>query len=158
VVAGNKANDIDVQVGARVKLRRKLLGLTQGALASALGVTFQQIQKYENGSNRIGASRLFDLAKVLQVDAAFLFAQSGDGTSDNLPRDLRETDEITSFLETKEGLEINRAFATIKDPKTRRSIVALMNAIANGDVSDHVHDLPSEYNQTILPKLQAPGP
>ncbi|TNM66710.1 helix-turn-helix transcriptional regulator [Aliirhizobium smilacinae] len=128
-----------------MKLRRKLLGLSQSALASALGVTFQQVQKYEKGTNRMGASRLLVLANILQVTPAFLFAQEEDGRSIGAPQNLIETDKITSFLATREGLEINRAFVSIASPKTRRSIVALVVALSHeksaGDQPDDLQDI-----------------
>jgi transcriptional regulator with XRE-family HTH domain len=135
-----RPNPIDVHVGGRVRLQRMLLGVSQEKLAERLGLTFQQIQKYEKGVNRIGASRLFDLAHVLGVPVQFFYddapaeqsrAVSTPGMSE------RQTDGyIFDFLNTREGLELNRAFARITDPKARRAILDLVRTLAGEAVAD----------------------
>ena len=126
-----RANPVDVHVGTRVRLRRMLLGMSQEKLGEHLGLTFQQIQKYEKGINRIGASRLFDLSKVLAVPVQFFYEElpvsAGDGASG-----FAEHPEsyAVEFLASREGLELNKAFARITDPRVRRSIVELIRSFA----------------------------
>jgi transcriptional regulator with XRE-family HTH domain len=135
-----RANPIDLHVGSRVRLRRMLLGMSQEKLAEQLGLTFQQVQKYEKGINRIGASRLFDLAQVLGVPVQFFYddapvaataegAVAAHGLSER-PVD----DDLVHFLHSREGIELTKAFVRISDQKVRRSIVELVRALA-GDES-----------------------
>ena len=127
-----RANPVDVHVGTRVRLRRMLLGMSQEKLGEHLGLTFQQIQKYEKGINRIGASRLFDLSRVLAVPVQFFYEElpvsDGAGGFAEQPEGY-----AVEFLSSREGLELNKAFARITDPRVRRSIVELVRAYA-GDV------------------------
>jgi len=126
-----RANPVDVHVGSRVRLRRMLLGMSQEKLGEHLGLTFQQIQKYEKGINRIGASRLFDLSRVLAVPVQFFYEElpvsAGDGASG-----FAEQPEsyAVEFLSSREGLELNKAFARITDARVRRSIVELVRSFA----------------------------
>jgi transcriptional regulator with XRE-family HTH domain len=126
-----RANPVDVHVGSRVRLRRMLLGMSQEKLGEHLGLTFQQIQKYEKGINRIGASRLFDLSKVLAVPIQFFYEElpvsAGDGASGFAER---SESYAVEFLSSREGLELNKAFARITDPRVRRSIVELVRSFA----------------------------
>jgi transcriptional regulator with XRE-family HTH domain len=127
-----RANPIDVHVGARVRLRRMLLGMSQEKLGEHLGLTFQQIQKYEKGINRIGASRLFDLSQVLGVPVQFFYeelAVGGAGADAGFGERPAESYAV-EFLGSREGLELNKAFARISDPRVRRSIVDLVRAFA----------------------------
>ncbi|WP_246317253.1 helix-turn-helix domain-containing protein [Hyphomicrobium methylovorum] len=130
---------MDVHVGSRVRLRRMLLGMSQEKLGEHLGLTFQQVQKYEKGVNRIGASRLFDLAKVLGVPVQFFYdeAPSGAQKTAGVPAAgfAEQPDEsyVVDFLGTREGLELNKAFARIADPKVRRSIVELVRSLAGDE-------------------------
>jgi len=133
-----RANPMDVHVGSRVRLRRMLLGMSQEKLGEHLGLTFQQVQKYEKGVNRIGASRLFDLAKVLGVPVQFFYDEAPTGARNSgalVPSFAAQPDEsfVVEFLGTREGLELNKAFARITDPKVRRSIVELVRALAGED-------------------------
>jgi len=134
--SARRPNPIDAHVGSRVRLRRILLGMSQERLAEQLGLTFQQVQKYEKGINRIGASRLFDLAHVLGVPVQFFYEQapSADGTGQPSGGfSESEADAYMSeFLNSREGLELNRAFMRITDPKVRRSIVELVRSLAAG--------------------------
>ncbi|MBN9289766.1 MAG: helix-turn-helix transcriptional regulator [Hyphomicrobium denitrificans] len=112
-----------------------LLGMSQEKLGEHLGLTFQQVQKYEKGVNRIGASRLFDLAKVLGVPVQFFYdeAPSGVQTTGNVIAGFADQpgeSYVVDFLGTREGLELNKAFARISDPKVRRSIVDLVRSLA----------------------------
>lgn len=130
-----RANPVDTHVGGRVRLRRMLLGLSQEKLAEQLGLTFQQVQKYEKGINRIGASRLFELAHVLGVPVSFFYEDLAvlKGKAQDL-RGLAESPAesyILDFLNSREGLELNRAFLRVADPKVRRSIVDLVRALAS---------------------------
>jgi transcriptional regulator with XRE-family HTH domain len=129
--SSRRANPIDVHVGGRVRLRRMLLGMSQEKLGEHLGLTFQQIQKYEKGINRIGASRLFDLAQVLAVPVQFFYEElaTGDGHAAGFGERPAES-YAAEFLGSREGLELNKAFARISDPRVRRSIVDLVRAFA----------------------------
>ena len=131
-----RPNPIDVHVGSRVRLRRMLLGISQEKLGERLGLTFQQVQKYEKGVNRIGASRLFDLSTVLGVPISFFYedAPAGEARVQPIPgfaeSPTHADSNILEFLSTREGLELNKAFARIADPKTRRSILDLVRSLA----------------------------
>ena len=131
----NKApNPIDKHVGARVRMRRLMVGMSQGKLGDALDVTFQQVQKYEKGANRIGASRLQQLARVLEVPPSFFF--EGAPTGEVNVNGFHEPDSssyVVDFLSTNEGLQLNRAFAAIKDPKVRKKILDLVQSLAAGE-------------------------
>jgi transcriptional regulator with XRE-family HTH domain len=130
-----RANPIDLHVGSRVRLRRMLLGMSQEKLAERLGLTFQQVQKYEKGVNRIGASRLFDLSHVLGVPVQFFYEDApigvaGEGGAGTAGFAERSADrEVVDFLNSREGIELTKAFVRIGDPKVRRSILELMRAL-----------------------------
>jgi transcriptional regulator with XRE-family HTH domain len=126
-----RANPVDVHVGSRVRLRRMLLGMSQEKLGEHLGLTFQQVQKYEKGINRIGASRLFDLSQVLGVPVQFFYEElSVSGAPDAGLGERPAESYAVEFLGSREGLELNKAFARITDSKVRRSIVDLVRAFA----------------------------
>jgi transcriptional regulator with XRE-family HTH domain len=124
-------NPIDKHVGARVRMRRLILGMSQGKLGEALDVTFQQVQKYEKGANRIGASRLQQLARVLDVPPAYFFedAPSGEPRPPGFAEDEGHN-HFVDFLSTSEGLQLNRAFAAIRDAKVRKKILDLVVSLA----------------------------
>ena len=124
-------NPIDKHVGARVRMRRLMVGMSQGKLGEALDVTFQQVQKYEKGANRIGASRLQQLARVLEVPPAFFFdgAPSGDGSAVGFA-ESNGSSHTADFVLTSEGLQLNRAFAAIRDPKVRKRILDLVESLS----------------------------
>jgi transcriptional regulator with XRE-family HTH domain len=136
-----RANTMDTHVGSRVRLRRMLLGMSQEKLGEHLGLTFQQVQKYEKGINRIGASRLYELAQVLGVPVQFFYddapaqAQAGLALVSGFAETPSETYAV-DFLGSREGLELNKAFARITDPRVRRSIVELVRSIAGDTSSD----------------------
>jgi transcriptional regulator with XRE-family HTH domain len=136
-----RPNPIDVHVGSRVRFRRMLLGMSQERLGEKLGLTFQQIQKYEKGINRIGASRLFDLAQVLGVPVQFFYEEAPAAEPSQLVPDgfaERSADNsIVEFLRSRDGLELNKAFVRISDAKARRAIVDLVRSLANDDVNDN---------------------
>jgi transcriptional regulator with XRE-family HTH domain len=124
-------NPIDSHVGARLRMRRVLIGMSQEKLGDALEITFQQIQKYEKGVNRIGASRLQQLARVLGVSPAFFF--EGAPASEAVPHNLSEPQSasyVVDFLSTAEGLQLNRSFALIRDAKVRKRILDLVASLA----------------------------
>lgn len=124
-------NPVDKHVGSRVRMRRIMLGMSQEKLGEALGLTFQQIQKYEKGTNRVGASRLQQIADILQVPVSFLFEGAPEAnTRAEGFSDTPSTGYISDFLATSEGLALTRAFTRISDPKLRRSIVDLVEQIA----------------------------
>jgi transcriptional regulator with XRE-family HTH domain len=124
-------NPIDKHVGARVRLRRLMVGMSQGKLGEALAVTFQQVQKYEKGANRIGASRLQQLARVLEVPPSYFFdgAPSSDGTALGFAESNGSSNTV-DFVLTSEGLQLNRAFAAIKDHKVRKRILDLVESLS----------------------------
>ena len=128
-------NPIDIHVGSRLRKQRVMLGMSQASLAEAFGLTFQQVQKYEKGANRIGASRLFQISKILDVPIQFFFEEAphiGDGSP---ARGMAEPDSetfILEFLNSREGLELNRAFVKIGDAKVRKSVVDLVRALSAG--------------------------
>jgi len=136
-----RANPIDVHVGSRVRLRRMLLGMSQEKLGEHLGLTFQQIQKYEKGINRIGASRLFDLARVLGVPVQFFYEELPTANAGGVAgfADRPAESYAVEFLGSREGLELNKAFARITDARVRRSIVELVRAYA-GDADDSTRE------------------
>lgn len=122
---------IDRHVGSRVRMQRVLMKMSQEKLGEALGLTFQQIQKYEKGANRIGASRLQQISKTLNVPPSFFF--EGAPTSSPLPQGFEEESSsqfVVDFLGTAEGLHLNRSFARIRDPKIRKKIVELVATLA----------------------------
>jgi transcriptional regulator with XRE-family HTH domain len=127
-----KAPDpVDVHVGKRVRMRRLMLDMSQGTLGEALNLTFQQVQKYEKGTNRVGASRLQQLSDILQVPVEFFF-EGGPrpGKSPATRGKPVPTAFVSDFLATSDGLALTRAFTQIKDAKLRRSIVDLVERIA----------------------------
>jgi transcriptional regulator with XRE-family HTH domain len=139
--SARRANPIDVHVGSRVRFRRMLLGMSQEKLGEKLGLTFQQIQKYEKGINRIGASRLFDLAQVLGVPVQFFYEEAPVGEQSQLVADgfaeKQAENSIVEFLRSRDGLELNKAFVRISDAKARRAIVDLVRSLANHDTNDN---------------------
>jgi transcriptional regulator with XRE-family HTH domain len=127
-------NPVDKHVGSRVRMRRMMLGMSQGKLGDALGLTFQQVQKYEKGTNRIGASRLQHISQILQVPVAFFF--EGAPHQPGQPKGTGEAPSptyVSDFLATSDGLALIKAFTRIKEPKLRRRIVNLVEEIAGGE-------------------------
>ncbi len=127
-----KPNPIDVHVGSRLRLRRMMLGISQEKLGDKLGLTFQQIQKYEKGTNRIGASRLFKLSQVLDVNIQFFFdeLELGSDSADGNGSEPSQESHVLEFLNSREGLELNKAFVQISDQKVRRRLTDLIRALA----------------------------
>jgi transcriptional regulator with XRE-family HTH domain len=133
-IAKKAPNPIDKHVGSRVRMRRMMLAMSQEKLGDALGLTFQQVQKYEKGTNRIGASRLQQISHILQVPVAFFFegAPNLHGTTEGM-KDAPSPAYVSDFLATSEGLSLTKAFMRIKEPKLRRRIVDLVEEIAGED-------------------------
>ncbi len=130
-----KPNPIDIHVGSRVRLRRNMLGMSQEKLGESLGITFQQIQKYEKGTNRVGASRLQAISTILSVPVSFFF-EDAPGHEAGGNRGLAEdssTTYVVDFLNSAEGLQLNRAFVKIADARVRRKVVDLVKALAADD-------------------------
>jgi transcriptional regulator with XRE-family HTH domain len=128
-----KPNPIDTHVGSRVRLRRNMLGMSQEKLGESLGITFQQIQKYEKGTNRVGASRLQAISTVLNVPVSFFFEDApGVGTGPTGLSEPNSTSFVVDFLNSAEGIQLNRAFAKISDAKIRRKIIDLVRTLADG--------------------------
>ena len=125
-------NPIDIHVGGRIRLRRTMLGMSQEKLGEQLGITFQQVQKYEKGTNRVGASRLQNIAAILGVPVAFFFEDAPGDTGESSVDGMAESSStyVVNFLSSAEGLQLNRAFVKISDQKVRRRIIDLVKAIA----------------------------
>ena len=143
-----RPNPIDVHVGNRVRLQRMLIGISQEKLGERLGLTFQQVQKYEKGINRIGASRLFELSRVLGVPVQFFYDDAPGSGAQQAPApgsaDRSSTDShVFEFLSSREGLELNRAFSRITDPKVRKSVLDLVRSLAE-EASDGSYEPPSD--------------
>jgi transcriptional regulator with XRE-family HTH domain len=130
-MAKKAPNPIDKHVGSRVRMRRMMLGMSQEKLGDALGLTFQQVQKYEKGSNRIGASRLQQISLILLVPVSFFFegAPPPFGKSSGLG-EAPSPAYVTDFLATTDGLTLVKAFMRIPNAKLRRRIVDLIEEIA----------------------------
>lgn len=128
-------NPIDIHVGGRVRLRRTLLGMSQEKLAEAIGLTFQQVQKYERGANRIGSSRLFDLARVLDVTVSYFFEDMSSTVAAKTPSrmrgfaDSRPEPFEPDPMARRETLELVRAYYRIADPQVRRRVFELAKTL-----------------------------
>jgi transcriptional regulator with XRE-family HTH domain len=138
-VAKKVPEPVDRHVGSRVRMRRLMLGMSQTSLADKLGLTFQQVQKYEKGKNRMGSSRLQQMANILQVPVTFFF----EGAPSQTRPDGRRPSSpyVSDFLATTDGLTLTKAFMQIKNAKLRRSIVNLVEDVAadpsaNGGAAD----------------------
>ena len=126
-----KPNPIDIHVGSRIRMRRNMLSLSQEKLGEHLGITFQQIQKYEKGTNRVGASRLQAIASIMNVPVAFFFENAPGSDAGNVPGSMQESTAtyVADFCSSAEGLQLNRAFVRISDPKIRRRIIDLVKSL-----------------------------
>ncbi len=129
-----QANPIDVQVGNRVRIRRMLIGMSQERLGDLLGLTFQQVQKYEKGVNRIGAGRLFEVSRILNVPIDFFYegldvaGQPGMSEPEGAP-------PVMEFVSSGEGLQLSLAFMKIKDAKVRKRVLDLVKSLAEEEES-----------------------
>jgi transcriptional regulator with XRE-family HTH domain len=136
-------NPVDLHVGARIRMRRRMQGVSQERLAEALGLTFQQVQKYERGANRVSASKLYDIAATLRAPISYFFeglsdpssedgADAGDGGADE--------QTVHAFLMTSEGLELARCFTRLPRGRVRRRFLELIRAISGDDLTDEADD------------------
>jgi transcriptional regulator with XRE-family HTH domain len=131
-MAKKSPNPVDRHVGARVRMRRMMLSMSQEKLGDALGLTFQQVQKYEKGTNRIGASRLQHISHILQVPVSFFFEGAPSVPGHHAPPGMAESPSpayVSEFLSTTDGLALTKAFMRIKNAKLRRRVVDLVEEI-----------------------------
>lgn len=131
-VSKKQGSAIDRQVGNRVRLRRMLMGISQEHLGKLLGLTFQQVQKYEKGVNRIGAGRLFEISRILGVPIMYFFEEAAaqgtvSSTSEALPA-------IMDFVSSSDGLQLSLAFMKLKDPKLRKRVLDLVKQMADDSI------------------------
>ena len=126
------SNPVDVYVGTRLKIRRLELGLSQNKIGEMTGITFQQVQKYEKGSNRIGSSRLYEFAKILKVPVSYFFEQYELTFGDNgvLSDNRASFDDDKDNVSEKEILTLIKNFSAIKDPNVRKSIISLAKTLS----------------------------
>jgi len=133
MLAKKAPNPTDKHVGSRVRMRRMMLGMSQEKLGDSLGLTFQQVQKYEKGTNRIGASRLQQISQILQVPVSFFFEGAPSAQTHGRHEGMSEAPSpayVSDFLATSDGLALTKAFMRIDDSKLRRRIVDLVEQIA----------------------------
>ncbi|RVT73046.1 XRE family transcriptional regulator [Agrobacterium sp. CNPSo 2736] len=126
-----RPNPIDIHVGSRIRLRRTMTGMSQERLGDSVGITFQQIQKYERGTNRVGASRLQNIANILNVPVSFFFedAPPSDIVATISPH-ASQPDDFQTLLSSFEGFRLNREFVKITDPNVRQYIIKMIKAVA----------------------------
>src|SRR6476660_239837 len=121
IAAKKQANPIDIQVGNRVRIRRMLIGMSQERLGDLLGLTFQQVQKYEKGVNRIGAGRLFEMSRILNVPVDFFY--EGVNAAPAHPGEEGQGPPVMEFVSSGEGMQLSLAFMKIKDAKVRKRVL-----------------------------------
>ena len=132
-VPKRQANPIDAQVGNRVRIRRMLIGMSQERLGDLLGLTFQQVQKYEKGVNRIGAGRLFEVSRILGVPIDFFYDGVGTGPDDKPASSEAANAPVMDFVSSGEGLQLSLAFMKIRDPKVRKRVLDLVKSLAEDE-------------------------
>lgn len=150
-MAKKQPSSIDAHVGSRVRLRRMLIGMSQEKLGELLGLTFQQVQKYEKGANRIGASRLFDISTILGVPVSYFFddvpdevasqhrLQNGHGLGNGLNglnghyKDLESGPHMMEFVSSAEGFQLIRAYTKITDPRVRKRVLDLVKSLTGDE-------------------------
>jgi transcriptional regulator with XRE-family HTH domain len=125
-------NPVDLYVGGRIRMRRRTLGVSQEKLAEDLGLTFQQVQKYERGANRVSASKLYEIARSLSTPVAFFFEGLNDPTSSQ-PGEAAQDNSVHDFLMTNEGLELASIFPKVKRTRVRRRLLELVRAMAENE-------------------------
>jgi len=131
-VPKKQANPIDGQVGNRVRLRRMLIGMSQERLGELLGLTFQQVQKYEKGVNRIGAGRLFEVSRILGVPIDYFYEGVSTQGAGGGFAEPEASPPVMEFVSSGEGLQLSLAFMKIKDPKLRKRVLDLVKQLAEG--------------------------
>lgn len=130
-------NPIDIHVGSRVRLRRMMIGMSQERLGEKLSLTFQQVQKYEKGANRIGASRLYTIASIFEVPVSFFYEDMPSEITDEIPhfgdrgRNVDDSARLMNFVASAEGLQLNTSFSKIGNVETRRKLVDLVKTLVN---------------------------
>jgi transcriptional regulator with XRE-family HTH domain len=127
-VPKKQANPVDMQVGNRVRIRRMLIGMSQERLGELLGLTFQQVQKYEKGINRIGAGRLFDVSRILGVPIDYFYEGAQMSGQAGFAED--SAPPVMEFVSSGEGLQLSLAFMKIKDAKVRKRVLDLVKSLA----------------------------
>jgi transcriptional regulator with XRE-family HTH domain len=128
-MAKRNPNFVDAHVGVRMRVRRQIIGMSQERLGELLGITFQQVQKYEKGSNRVSASRLYLMAKVLGVPVQYFFDGLPDSDKEGFAEESRSSAVIDACA-SPEGIQLNRIFSEIADPNRRKLVVSLVKAVA----------------------------
>lgn len=128
-MGGKKPGSVDKEIALRLKACRASRGLSQTELAGQLGVTFQQVQKYEQGINRIGAGRLYEMARIFGIPVQTFFPSADDAAPTELPDTLR----VSEFMLSTDGWRLCRAFLEIASPQTRRSIIALVQQLSEAE-------------------------
>jgi transcriptional regulator with XRE-family HTH domain len=131
-LAHKAVHRVDAAVGARIRLRRRLLGVTQQQLAEALGLTFQQVQKYERGTNRVSASKLYDIALTLEAPISFFFEEPGESSVPEADEALAAEDSVRAFLMTTEGIELASLFPRIKRGALRKAVLNFVRSAVEG--------------------------
>ncbi|NTJ44225.1 helix-turn-helix transcriptional regulator [Agrobacterium larrymoorei] len=121
-------NSIDIHVGSRIRLRRVMLGISQEKLGDGLGITFQQVQKYEKGTNRVGASRLQHISELLDVHVSYFF-EGGPGPLETKPLAVPST--IAQFMNSREGISLVKAYTSIEDKQVRRRVLDLIQSLGS---------------------------
>ena len=136
IIEDRSPNPVDLHVGGRIRMRRRILGVSQEKLADALGLTFQQVQKYERGANRVSASKLYEIARTLQAPITYFFEGLADPISSSL-EDAGSEQAMHDFLMTAEGLELAALFPKIRRGRVRRRVLDLVRALTEEtDLSD----------------------
>ena len=134
-VPKKQANPIDAQVGNRVRLRRMMMGMSQEKLGEMLGLTFQQVQKYEKGINRIGAGRLFEVSRILDVKIDY-FYEGVSGQPEGGFAESESSPPVMEFVTSGEGLQLSLAFMKIKDPKLRKRVLDLVKQMSADEAEE----------------------
>ena len=132
---GRLPDQHDFEIGGRIRLRRRLLGVSQSTLAESVGLTFQQVQKYERGANRVSASKLYEIARFLQVTISYFFEELPEPSLEGpAGGGLVESDKrVHDFVRSQEGLELIAAYSTIDDAALRRSLIQLIRSVSSQD-------------------------
>ncbi|MBB3947089.1 transcriptional regulator with XRE-family HTH domain [Rhizobium skierniewicense] len=127
-----KPNPVDIHVGAKIRARRAVVGMSQEKLGDALGITFQQVQKYEKGTNRVGASRLHRIAEVLSVPPSYFF----DGSpSHGVTENDGKQDDLTTFMQRPDGIRLAKLWLRVGDSEARRKLLGVVELVANSSCS-----------------------
>jgi transcriptional regulator with XRE-family HTH domain len=133
--ADRSPNPVDLHVGARIRMRRKVLGVSQEKLADELGLTFQQVQKYERGANRVSASKLYEIARALSAPVSYFFEGLSETAGQTVIGDGAEA-SMHDFLMTPEGLELAAVFPRIKRSRIRRRLLDLVRSMIEDEGDD----------------------